>query len=156
MVRCIDAHKGTHGVESICTVLPIAPSTYYKHRSRESDPSRLPPRQQRDAVLKVEVARLCNENHQVYGARKVWLQLKREVCRRLMKELGLQGAVRGRTVKTTVPSIGQPCPMDRVHRPNALWVSDLTYVATWQGYVYAAFVIDTYARRIVGWGCRVH
>jgi transposase InsO family protein len=164
MVRYIDAHKDAHGVESICTALPIAPSTYYEHKSRESDPNRLPPRQQRDAVLKVEVERVWNENHQVYGARKVWLQLKREgfsvarcTVRRLMKELGLQGAVRGRTVKTTVPSIGQPCPLDRVNRqfqvcrPNALWVSDLTYVATWQGYVYVAFVIDAYARRIVGW-----
>ena len=164
MARNIDAHKGDYGVEPICAVLPIAPSTYYEHKARESDPSRLPPRTQGDAELKPEIERVWNENLQVYGARKVWLQLKREgfsvarcTVRRLMREMGLKGAVRGRTTKTTVSSAAEVCPLDRVNRnfraprPNALWVSDLTYVATWRGFVYVAFVIDAFARRIVGW-----
>lgn len=164
MVGYIDAHRDTYGVEPICAVLPIAPSTYYEHKSREADPSRLPARAQQDAVLKPEVERVWHENLRVYGARKVWLQLKREgfsvarcTVRRLMRELGLKGAVRGRTTKTTIPTTAEVCPLDRVNRdfkvprPNALWVSDLTYVATWRGFVYVAFVIDAYARRIVGW-----
>ena len=163
-MRYIDGHKAMHGVEPICAVLPIAPSTYYEHKSREADPERLPPRLQRDLELKPEVARVWNENLQVYGARKVWRQLNREghtvarcTVRRLMGELGLKGAVRGRTPKTTFANVADASPADRVKRqfqpprPNALWVSDLTYVATWRGFVYVAFVIDAYARRIVGW-----
>ena len=164
MVQYIDAHKARYGVEPICAVLPIAPSTYYEHKAREADPGRLPPRLQRDGLLQPEIERVWNENLQVYGARKVWLQLKREgfaaarcTVRRLMRELGLKGAVRGRRTKTTFLNIAEACPADRVNRqfhaprPNALWVSDLTYVATWRGFVYVAFVIDVYARRIVGW-----
>ena len=164
MVGYIDAHREAYGVEPICAVLPIAPSTYYEHKAREADPSRLPPRVQRDAALKPEIKRVWDENWCVYGARKVWLQLKREgfsvarcTVRRLMRTLGLKGAVRGRKTTTTIPSSAEVCPLDRVNRdfevprPNALWVSDLTYVATWQGFVYVAFVIDAYARRIVGW-----
>ena len=160
----IDAHKDRFGVEPICAVLPIAPSTYYEQKARARDPSRLPPRAQRDAALKPEIERVWHENHDVYGARKVWLQLKREgidvarcTVRRLMRELGLRGAVRGRQFKTTLGDNDLPRPPDHVNRdfkvarPNALWVSDLTYVATWRGFVYVAFVIDAYARRIVGW-----
>lgn len=164
MVGYIDAHRDTYGVEPICAVLPIAPSTYYEHKCRETDPRRLSARAQRDAVLKPEIERVWHENLRVYGARKVWLQLKREgfavarcTVRRLMRALGLKGAVRGRTTSTTIPASAEACPLDRVNRdfqaprPNALWVSDLTYVATWRGFVYVAFVIDAYARRIVGW-----
>ena len=164
MVGYIDAHRDAYGVEPICAALPIAPSTYYEHKAREAELSRLPRRAQRDAALKPEIERVWHENLRVYGARKVWLQLKREgfsvarcTVRRLMRELGLRGAVRGRRTKTTIPATAEVCPLDRVNRnfevprPNALWVSDLTYVATWQGFVYVAFVIDAYARRIVGW-----
>ena len=164
MVGYIDAHRDIYGVEPICAVLPIAPSTYYEAKAREANPGRLSARAQRDAALKPEIERVWHENLRVYGVRKVWLQLKREgfavarcTVRRLMRELGLKGAVRGRTTKTTLPATAEVCPLDRVNRdfkvprPNALWVSDLTYVATWRGFVYVAFVIDAYARRIVGW-----
>ena len=160
----IDEHRGVCGVEPMCAVLPIAPSTYYEHKARETDPSRLPPRVRRDAELRPEIERVRKENFEVYGARKVWRQLDREgihVARctvaRLMREMGLRGEVRGRGVRTTFGSDEHPRPADRVNRdfavsrPNALWVSDLTYVATWRGFVYVAFVIDAYARRIVGW-----
>jgi putative transposase len=164
MVRYIETHQSAYGVEPICAVLPIAPSTYYAHKARERAPGRRSDRARRDAQLKGQVERVWNENLKVYGARKVWLQLRREgfsvarcTVRRLMRELGLKGAVRGRTAKTTVAAAAEACPADRVNRqfkarrPNALWVSDLTYVATWQGFVYVAFVIDGYARCIVGW-----
>jgi putative transposase len=165
MVRLIDDHRGEYGVEPICRVLPIAPSTYYAHKAWEVDPSLRSPRAQRDEFLKVEISRVWNENFAVYGAKKVWKQLNREgvgVARctvaRLMKELGLQGAVRGRAFKTTtIPGGELERPLDLVDRafkasrPNELWVSDLTYVATWRGFVYVAFVIDVFARRIVGW-----
>jgi transposase InsO family protein len=164
MVSFIDTHRDEYGVEPICAMLPIAPSTYYEHKTREADPQRLPPRARRDAELRVEIRRVWEENFRVYGVPKVWRQLNREgiaVARctvaRLMRELGLRGVVRGRRVKTTIPSQHQPRPADRVNRvfkasrPNTLWVSDLTYVATWQGFVYVAFIIDVYARRIVGW-----
>ena len=164
MVTYIDGHKDRFGVEPICAVLPIAPSTYYERKAREREPSRLPPRVQRDAALKPDIERVWHENHDVYGARKVWLQLQREglgvarcTVRRLMRDLGLRGAVRGRQFKTTLGNNDLPRPPDHVNRdftvsrPNALWVSDLTYVATWRGFVYVAFVIDAYARRIVGW-----
>jgi putative transposase len=145
-------------------VAPIAPSTYHAHDARRVDPSRVPARAQRDAVLCAQIRRVWEENFQVYGVRKVWRQLKREgleVARctvaRLMRQMGLKGVVRGKPVKTTISDRATPCPADRVNRqfqvprPNALWVSDFTYVATWQGFVYVAFVIDAYARRIVGW-----
>jgi transposase InsO family protein len=151
-------------VTLICEVIPIAPSTYYEHKAREADPGRLPARARRDAALKPEIERVWRENFRVYGGRKVWLQLNREgfrvarcTVKRLMRELGLRGAIRGRRVKTTATNPALPCPADRVNRnfqvrrPNALWVSDLTYVASWRGCVYVAFVIDAYARRIVGW-----
>ena len=164
MIAFIDAHRDVHGVEPICRMLPIAPSTYCAHAARRADPSKLPARARSDARLQVEIRRVFEENFRVYGVRKVWRQLGREgisVARctvaRLMRRMELQGAVRGKTVKTTFGDHATPCPADRVNRqfqaprPNALWLSDFTYVATWQGFVYVAFVIDAYARRIVGW-----
>ena len=164
MIAFVDDHRGVYGVEPICRVLPIAPSTYHEHAARRRDPERLPDRAKRDAVLSRHVRRIFEANFGVYGVRKVWRQMNREgiaVARctvaRLMKSMGLQGAVRGKRVRTTVPDPAAPCPLDRVNRqfaaphPNALWVSDFTYVATWSGFVYVAFVIDTFARRIVGW-----
>ena len=165
MVSFIDAHRKAHGVESICRQLPIAPSTYYEIKVRQADPSRLPPRARRDAALEPEIQRVYDENFRVYGAEKVWRQLKREhwkvarcTVERLMARLGLQGAVRGgRKYRTTIPDTAAVCPADLVNRrfqaerPNQLWVADFTYVATWSGLVFVAFVIDVFARRIVGW-----
>ena len=164
MIAFIDDHRGAYGVEPICRVLPIAPSTYHAHAARRVDPTLGSARSHRDAMLRTEVRRVHAENFGVYGVRKVWRQLAREgtpVARctvaRLMRQMGLRGVVRGKETRTTVPDKGAPCPADRVRRqflaprPNLLWVSDFTYVATWQGFVYVAFVIDTFARRIVGW-----
>jgi len=164
MIAFIDEHRARHGVEPICRVLPIAPSTYHAHAARRADPGKLPARAQRDITLTAEIRRVYEENFRVYGIRKVWRQLLREgtaVARctvaRLMRTMGLQGVVRGKTVRTTISNAAAPCPLDRVNRqfkaphPNALWVSDFTYVATWAGFVYVAFVIDAFARRIVGW-----
>ena len=164
MVSFIDAHRGAYGVESICAQLPISPSTYYEHKARETDPGRLPPRVRRDLDLSDEIQRIWDENFQVYGARKVWRQLNREnipaarcTVERLMGMLGLQGAVRGKPCRTTVSDAAVGRPADLVKRqftatrPNQLWVADITYVATWVGFVYVAFVIDVFARRIVGW-----
>ena len=160
----IDEHREAYGVEPICKVLPIAPSTYHAHIAQRVDASKRSARAQRDAELKIEVQRVFAENFGVYGVRKVWRQLRREgfmvarcTVERLMASLGLQGAIRGKPVRTTISDKAVPCPLDHVNRqfhalrPNALWVSDFTYVATWAGFVYVAFVIDAYARRIVGW-----
>jgi putative transposase len=164
MIGFIDDHRDAYGVEPICRVLPIAPSTFHAHAAKRADPSRQSARFRRDAALQVDIKRVWDANFQVYGVRKVWQQLRREAiavprCQvaRLMKRMGLAGAVRGRTVKTTISNPAAPCPLDRVNRkfrapaPNVLWVSDFTYVATWQGFAYVAFVIDVFARRIVGW-----
>ena len=164
MIAFIDDHREVYGVEPICRVLPIAPSTYRAHAARRKNPDLAPAREKRDRVLAAEVRRVFEENFSVYGARKVWRQLQREgfdVARctvsRLMNEMGLAGAIRGKPRRTTVSDRAAPCPLDRVNRqfqaprPNALWVSDFTYVATWTGFVYVAFVIDAFARRIVGW-----
>ena len=164
MIAFIDDHRASYGVEPICRLLPIAPSTSHAHRARRDAPSRRPARVKRDAKLRVEIARIHAENFGVYGVRKVWRQLKREgfeaarcTVERLMRIMGLQGAVRGKRIRTTVPDPAQPCPRDKVNRqfqapaPNRLWVSDFAHVATWRGFVYVAFAIDTYARRIVGW-----
>jgi transposase InsO family protein len=164
MITFIDDHRHVYGVEPICRVLPIAPSTYYTHVARRTDPDLVPSRAQRDRMLKDEIRRVWEENFQVYGADKVWKQLKREgivvarcTVERLMKLMGLRGVVRGKTVRTTVSDGSTPCPKDLVNRqftaerPNALWVSDFTYVSSWQGFVYVAFIIDVFARRIVGW-----
>jgi len=164
MVSFIDTHRALYGVESICAHLPIAPSLYYEHKAREVDRARLPPRLRRDRALRPEISRVYEENFHVYGARKLRRQLGREdfkvarcTVERLMRSLGLQGAVRGRKCRTTVAHEGAERPRDLVKRqfqasrPNQLWVADFTYVATWAGFVYVAFVIDVFARRIVGW-----
>ena len=164
MMAFIDAHRGTYGVEPICAMLPIAPSTYYEHKARQADPRRQPARVQREARLRPEIQRVWQANRRVYGAKKVWKQLNREtipVARctvaRLMRDLGLRGVVRGRRITTTIPGALAARPRDlverdfRATRPNQLWVADLTYVATWRGFAYVAFVIDVFSRRIVGW-----
>ena len=160
----VDEHRENFGVEPICKVLQIAPSGYRKHAAQQRDPSRRCRRALRDEGLIPQVERVWQANLRVYGADKVWKQLHREgthaarcTVERLMRRLGLQGVRRGRSVRTTVPDAAVPCPLDRVNRqfkadrPNQLWVSDFTYVSTWQGFVYVAFVIDVFARRIVGW-----
>ncbi len=165
MVTFIDENRAAFGVEPICEVLPIAPSTYYEQKAREADPERLPKRTKRDAMLREEIRRVWTENFCVYGAEKVWHQLEREgvgaarcTVERLMREMGLQGAIRGRRFKkTTIADDSTARPADLVNRefvatrPNELWVADLTYVATWKGFAYVAFVIDVFARMIVGW-----
>jgi transposase InsO family protein len=164
MIAFIDDLRGAYGVEPICKVLPIAPSTYYEHAAKRADTIRLSARARRDDALMPKVQRVFEENFRVYGVHKVWRQLKREghdVARctvaRLMQAIGLQGVIRGKPVRTTISDKAMPCPLDHVNRqfkaahPNALWLSDFTYVATWVGFVYVAFVINAYARRIVGW-----
>ena len=164
MIAFIDDHRAVYGVEPICKVLPIAPSTYHDHAAKRLDPTKLSIRAQRDRTLKPEIARVFAENFEVYGARKVWRQLAREgvpiarcTVERLMGAMGLQGVIRGKPVRTTIQDKAAPCPLDHVNRvfhapaPNRLWLSDFTYVSTWSGFVYVAFVIDAYARRIVGW-----
>jgi transposase InsO family protein len=160
----VDRYRDVYGVESICKVLQIAPSAYRRHAARKRDPLLRSARAKRDEVLMSEIERVWHANLGVYGADKVWKQLNREgvavarcTVERLMGRLDLQGVRRGKTVRTTVPDRSVPCPLDRVNlqfkadRPNQLWVSDFTYVSTWQGWLYVAFVIDVFARRIVGW-----
>jgi transposase InsO family protein len=164
MTRFIDEHRGVYGVEPICRVLQMAPSTYYQRRACERDPQRRSARLRRDEQLAVDIERVFIENYEVYGVRKVWRQLNREgitVARctvaRLMKQLALEGATRGKAYKATTVSGSEARPPDLVDRdftvaaPNTLWVSDLTYVATWTGFVYVAYVVDAYSRAIVGW-----
>jgi putative transposase len=157
--RYIDAYRAHYGIEPICEVLQVAPSTYYAARKRPPCP-----RRQRDEDLKVHIARVFDDNYGVYGVRQVWRQLNREgievarcTTERLMRQLGLAGRVRGRKRRTTIPADLSPRPADLVerqfkaHRPNQLWIADITYVATWSGFAYAAFVTDVFSRRIVGW-----
>jgi putative transposase len=165
MVGFITDHRDQFGVEPMCAVLPIAPSTYFRHQTAQTDPTCRSRRAQRDDELRVEIRRVWEAHLQVYGPRKVWRQLRREgirvarcTVRRLMRAMGLEGAVRGRAwMTTTQPGLVSDRPSDLVERnftatrPNQLWVSDFTYVATWQGFVYVALVIDVFARRIVGW-----
>ncbi|MBG57532.1 MAG: IS3 family transposase [Porticoccus sp.] len=160
----IDQHRDTFGVEPICNVLQVAPSAYRRHAARQRNPELRSDRAKRDEVLSLHIERVWNDNFEVYGADKVWKQMNRETSgvarctvERLMRLKGLQGARRGKAVRTTVADKSMPCPLDRVNRqfvadrPNQLWVSDFTYVSTWQGWLYVAFVIDVFARRIVGW-----
>jgi putative transposase len=160
----IDAHRGTYGVEPICKVLRIAPSGYRRYAAQQRDPARRSARARRDDELALQIGRVWQANLQVYGADKVWRQLAREgtavarcTVERLMRRQGLRGVMRGKVVRTTIGDAKAPCPLDRVNRqfraerPNQLWVSDFTYVSTWQGWLYVAFVIDVFARRIVGW-----
>lgn len=164
MKAFVDQYRQQFGVESLCRVLQIAPSAYWRHAARQRNPALRSRRAQRDASLVPQVQRVWQANFQVYGADKVWRQLNREgvvvarcTVERLMRQEGLQGVHRGKTVRTTVPDPKAPCPLDRVNRqfraerPNQLWVSDFTYVSTWQGWVYVAFVVDVFSRRIVGW-----
>ncbi len=164
MYRFVEMHRPAYGVEPICQVLAIAPSSYYEARAQAQDPSRCAPRAQRDAVLGEAIRRVWRESKGLYGARKVWHELRRDGTRvarctveRLMRADGLAGVVRGRSVVTTVPDDTAARPADLVQRrftatqPNALWVADFTYVATWGGMVYVAFVIDVFPRYIVGW-----
>jgi putative transposase len=164
MIAFIDEHRGKYGVEPICKTLPIAPSTYHDHVAQRADPARQSARARRDTALRIEVKRVFAENFEVYGVRKVWRQLRREgfdVARctvaRLMKASGIQGVIRGKKLRTTIPDKAVACPRDHVNRqfhaptPNRLWLSDFTYVSTWSGFVYVAFIIDAFARRIVGW-----
>ena len=160
----MDRHRQAYGVESICKVLQIAPSGYWRHAALKREPHRRCARVQRDETLIPPLQRVWHANLQVYGADKVWKQLNREglpvarcTVERLMRRLGLRGVRRGKVVRTTIGDCKAPCPLDRVNRqfraerPNQLWVSDFTYVSTWQGWLYVAFVIDVFARRIVGW-----
>ena len=164
MYRLVDEHRGVHGVEPICEVLQIAPSAYRRHAARSRDPALRSARAQRDARLMPAIKRVWDDNLQVYGADKVWRQMNREgvtvarcTVERLMRGLGLRGVRRGKGMRTTVADPKAPCPLDKVNRqfhaerPNQLWVSDFTYVSTWQGWLYVAFVVDVFARRIVGW-----
>lgn len=144
-----------HGVEPICSVLPIAPSTYYSHLAKRADPSRQSDRARRGDALRPEILRIFEENYRVYGVRKVWQQLRREgfdiahcTVANLTKSMDLQGIIRGKPHRTTIPDRKAPCPLDKVNRqfrvpaPNVLWVSDFTYVATWKGFTYVTFVMD--------------
>ena len=165
MVQFIADHRAVFGVEPICAVLPIAPSTYRRHRHQRTHPTRRSARAQRDDQLRVEIQRVYDAHQQVYGPRKVWKQLRRDGVRvarctvaRLMRAMGLAGAVRGRAWAsprpTQVRAVARWTSLTAdfvATRPNQLWVSDFTYVATWGGFVYVAFVIDVFTRRIVGW-----
>ena len=164
MTAFIEEHRGAYGVEPMCEILQIAPSTYYDRRAIARDPDRASARAKSDAALSVKIDAAWQDNRKLYGARKIWHVLRREgedvarcTVERLMRVLGIKGVLRGKKVITTNPDTSQPCPDDKVNRlfmadrPNKLWVSDFTYVQTWSGTVYVAFVIDVFARRIVGW-----
>ena len=165
MVTFLDQHRATYGVEPICAVLPIAPSTYFLRKAPQQAPAQRSARHRRDDELRAAIQRVWDDNDHVYGPRKVWKQLRREGHRvarctveRLMRGMGLRGVSRGRAwVVTTRAEAAGDRPADLVDRrfvatrPNQLWVADFTYVATWRGFVYVAFVIDVFARRIVGW-----
>ena len=164
MIDFIEESRGAHGVEPICRTLQIAPSTYYDRRAIARDPDRASARAKSDAAMSVKIDATWDANRKLYGARKIWHVLRRQgedaarcTVERLMRRLGIRGVVRGKKVITTNPDTSLPCPDDKVNRlfmadrPNKLWVSDFTYVPTWSGTVYVAFVIDVYARRIVGW-----
>lgn len=164
MMAFIDAHREDLGIEPICRELAIAPSSYHEHAARRTDPGRRPARTRRDEEIREQIKRVHEASFGLYGARKVWHQMRREgimvakcTVERLMRAMGLAGVRRGKKTVTTVSNPKTPCPLDkvnrefRVSRPNALWVVDFTYVHTWAGFVYVAFVIDAFARRIVGW-----
>jgi len=164
MTSFIDDQREAYGVEPICSVLPIVPSTYYEQNVQQKGPSRRSARAKHDAALSIEIERVWKQNRQVYGARKVWHQLGRKgfpvarcTVERLMRSMGLQGAARGRKPKSTIPDEVADRPLDLVDReftadhPNQMWVADLTYVTTWAGFVYVSFVFDVYSRMIVGW-----
>lgn len=164
MIRYIDEYRAVFGVEPICGQLPIAPATYYEHKRRDREPQRRAARVHSDEAMRREIGRVFDDNYRVYGARKVWRQLNREditvarcTVERLMAGMGLEGATRGATKRTTIADDTAQRPADLVERdftaaaPNRLWIADITYVATWSGFVYVAFVIDVFSRYIVGW-----
>jgi transposase InsO family protein len=164
MIAFIGEHRDDFGVGSICKVLPVAPSSYYAHVAVSRDPKRASNRARQDAADSEDIRRVHEQSGGRYGARKIWHQLRREgkdvarcTIERLMKAMGLQGIVRGKKVITTNPDTSRKCPDDKVNRefvarqPNQLWVSDFTYVSTWQGMTYVAFIVDVFARKIVGW-----
>jgi len=164
MIAFIEDHSGVHGVEPICRALPIAPSTFYAHAAIARDPNMASDRARRDIIDKEKIEEAFDSSGKRYGARKIWHELRRndhDIARctveRLMKAMEIQGVVRGQRPITTTPDASQPCPDDKVNRdftasmPNQLWVSDFTYVSSWQAIVYVAFVIDVFARCIVGW-----
>ena len=164
MIAFIEESREVLGVEPICKALQFAPSTYYDRRAIARDPNLASARAKSDAALSVKIDEAWTDNRKLYGARKIWHVLRREgedvarcTVERLMRALGIKGVVRGKKVITTNPDTSLPCPDDKVNRmfvadrPNKLWVSDFTYVPTWSGTVYVAFVIDVFARRIVGW-----
>ncbi len=163
-VKFIDEHRKSAGVEPICTALRIAPSTYSARRAQTNDPERRSARRKRDDTLRDAIQRVWEKNFKGYGARTVWRALTREgvvvarcTVERLLRSMGLQGVVRGKVKRTTISKDGDPRPLDLVHRdfsadrPNRLWVADFTYVATWRGFAYVAFVVDAFSRMIVGW-----
>jgi len=164
MVTFIDHHRATLGVESICRTLQFAPSAYYERKRQSASPESRSTRRKTDEALRTAIRRVWEDNFRVYGVRKVLRQLRREgfvlarcTIERLMREMGLSGVIRGRTKRTTIPADRESRPLDlvqrrfRAERPNQLWVADFTYVATWSGFVYTAFVIDVFSRMIVGW-----
>lgn len=164
MVAFIDRHRATLGVESICRTLQFAPSAYYERKRQAIAPELRSPRRRTDETLRVAIHRVWEANFQVYGTRKIWRQLLREgydvarcTVERLMREMNIQGVVRGKKKRTTIASDRDLRPLDLVRRifhadrPNQLWVADFTYVATWAGFVYVAFIIDVFSRMIVGW-----
>lgn len=164
MYAFVDRHRQQHGVEPICKLLQIAPSAYRRHACRQRDAHRLSARAQRDQELMPHIERVWQASLRVYGADKVWRQLQREgvsvarcTVERLMRRMGLRGVVCGKVIRTTIGDAKALCPPDLVNRqfsaqrPNQLWVSDFTYVSTWQGWLYVAFVIDVFSRRIMGW-----
>jgi len=164
MVEYIDQYKSVHGVDPICKILPIAPATYYDQKAKQRQPNKRSSRTKRDEVLKDDIQRVWEENLCVYGARKVWKQLNRESIpvgrwsvETVMRKLGLEGVRRGRRCRTTIADEKAEKPLDLVNRqfvasrPNQLWVADITYVATWSGFVYVAFITDVYSRYVVGW-----
>ncbi len=163
-VLFVDQHKEQYGVEPICRQIQIAPSSYYEHKARERDPGRLSDRIKRDKALECDIQRVWKNNFKVYGANKIWRQMLREGIRvarctveRLMKKLEIQGIRRGKKCWTTIADDLLDRPTDKVKRqfvatrPNQLWVADITFVATWTGFVYVAFITDVFARCIVGW-----
>ncbi len=167
--QLIDKHRQSFGVEPLCRVLQVSPSAYRRHAARLRDRSRRSARAIRDEELAVQIHRVWQENYEVYGARKVWRQMHREhqvvarcTVERLMREMGLCGVTRGKTVKTTQPDPDNANPRDLVkrqftaERPNQLWVADFTFVSTWQGFAYVAFIVDVYSRFIVGWRVSRH
>ena len=169
MIAFIDDHRDAYGVEPICRVLPIAPSTYYEHVAQRQDPSRLSARAREDLILKPEIARVFAESFAVYGVRKVWRQMMREgfviarcTVERLMRTHGIEGCHNAKTQRTTTPGRDPVAADDLVRRdfsatrPDEIWLMDFTYIRTWEGWSYVAVVLDVFTRRIVGWQMASH